>query len=64
VMILTKIDLLPYINFDIQKCIEYALEVNPQIQIFQVSAVTGEGLDNWYKWVFNSYTDSKNHCNT
>jgi hydrogenase nickel incorporation protein HypB len=55
VMILTKIDLLPYINFDVQKCIEYALDVNPKIQIFQISAVTGEGLDNWYKWVSNSY---------
>lgn len=51
VMILTKIDLLPYVQFDVQKCIAYAMEVNPQIQIFQVSATTGVGLDNWYKWV-------------
>ncbi|MBN3885128.1 MAG: hydrogenase nickel incorporation protein HypB [Nostoc sp.] len=51
IMILTKIDLLPYVNFDLQKCIEYAKEVNPQIQIFQVSVTTGAGLDNWYKWL-------------
>ena len=51
VMIITKIDLLPYVDFDVQKCIEYAVQVNPQIQIFQVSARTGVGLDNWYKWV-------------
>ncbi|BBD66460.1 hydrogenase accessory protein HypB [Nostoc commune NIES-4072] len=51
VMIITKIDLLPYLDFDVQKCIEYAVQVNPQIQIFQVSAITGAGLDNWYKWV-------------
>ncbi len=51
VMILTKIDLLPYIQFDVQKCIEYARQVNPQIQIFQVSAMTGAGLHDWYDWL-------------
>ncbi len=51
IMILTKIDLLPYVQFDLQKCIAYAKEVNPQIQIFQVSATTDIGLDNWYKWL-------------
>ncbi|MEH1808321.1 hydrogenase nickel incorporation protein HypB [Nostoc sp.] len=54
VMIITKIDLLPYVDFDVQKCIEYAVQVNPKIQIFQVSATTGVGLDNWYKWVTES----------
>jgi hydrogenase nickel incorporation protein HypB len=51
IMILTKIDLLPYINFDVQRCIEYAKQVNPKIQIFQVSATTGEGLEDWYGWL-------------
>ncbi|MBW4672884.1 MAG: hydrogenase nickel incorporation protein HypB [Desmonostoc geniculatum HA4340-LM1] len=51
IMILTKIDLLPYVQFDIQKCMEYAKQVNPKIQIFQVSATTGTGLDSWYKWL-------------
>jgi len=51
VMIITKIDLLPYVQFDIKKCIEYAREVNPNILIFQVSAMTGEGLDDWYRWL-------------
>jgi hydrogenase nickel incorporation protein HypB len=51
VMILTKIDLLPYVQFDVQKCIEYAQQVNPHIQIFQVSALTGTGLENWYEWL-------------
>ncbi|MEH2068309.1 MAG: hydrogenase nickel incorporation protein HypB [Nostoc sp.] len=51
IMILTKIDLLAYVQFDVQKCIDYAKQVNPQIQIFQVSATTGIGLDNWYKWL-------------
>ncbi|MEH2402299.1 hydrogenase nickel incorporation protein HypB [Nostoc sp.] len=51
IMILTKIDLLPYVDFDVQKCIKYAIQVNPKIQIFQVSATTGVGLDNWYAWL-------------
>lgn len=51
IMILTKIDLLPYLQFDLQKCLDYAKQVNPQIQIFQVSATTGSGLDNWYAWL-------------
>lgn len=51
VMIITKIDLLPYVQFNIEKCIEYAREVNPDIEIFQLSAITGEGLDDWYRWL-------------
>ncbi|MDJ0842919.1 hydrogenase nickel incorporation protein HypB [Crocosphaera sp.] len=53
VMILTKIDLLPYVQFDVQKCIEYAQQVNPSLVIFQVSTVTGEGLSSWYEWLEN-----------
>ncbi|GAA6622127.1 hydrogenase nickel incorporation protein HypB [Scytonema sp. NUACC26] len=53
VMILTKIDLLPYVQFDVQRCIEYAQQVNPHIRIFQVSALTGTGLDNWYSWLLD-----------
>ena len=51
VMIITKIDLLPYVQFDVEKCIEYAQQVNPNMLIFQVSAMTGEGLDDWYEWL-------------
>ncbi|MBW4635623.1 MAG: hydrogenase nickel incorporation protein HypB [Iphinoe sp. HA4291-MV1] len=54
VMILTKIDLLPHVQFDVQRCIEYAQQVNPQIQVFQVSALTGTGLENWYEWLLNN----------
>ncbi|MBW4598028.1 MAG: hydrogenase nickel incorporation protein HypB [Calothrix sp. FI2-JRJ7] len=51
IMIITKLDLLPYVQFDIEKCIEYARQVNPQIKVFQVSAQTGEGLNDWYNWL-------------
>ena len=51
VMILNKIDLLPHVQFDVEKCIESARQVNPGIQVFEVSATTGEGLDSWYQWL-------------
>ncbi len=50
-MILNKIDLLPYLNFDVEKCMAYARRVNPSIKIIQVSATTGEGMDTWYQWI-------------
>ena len=48
---LNKIDLLPYVNFNVDDCINYAQTVNPDIKIFQLSATTGEGMDNWYDWL-------------
>ncbi len=51
VMILNKTDLLPYVKFDVDKCIEYARQVNPDIRVFALSATTGEGLDQWYGWL-------------
>ena len=51
IMLLNKIDLLPYLEFDVEKCIEYARRVNPDIQVLQVSATTGEGMDTWYQWL-------------
>ena len=41
----------PYLNFDVDKCIEYARRVNPSIQVLQVSATSGEGMQNWYQWI-------------
>ncbi|OJW67271.1 MAG: hydrogenase accessory protein HypB [Aeromonas sp. 62-46] len=50
-MVINKIDLLPYVNFDIARCIENAKRVNPYIQVIQVSATTGEGMDAWLNWL-------------
>ena len=50
-MLLNKVDLLPHLNFDVERCIELARRVNPGIQILQVSATTGEGLDAWLHWI-------------
>ncbi len=51
VMLLNKIDLLPYLNFDVEKCIHYAKQVNPNIHILQISATTGEGMTEWIDWL-------------
>lgn len=51
VMLINKIDLLPYLQFDMQRCIEYALRVNKTIEVFPLSATSGEGLQNWYQWI-------------
>jgi hydrogenase nickel incorporation protein HypB len=50
-MLLNKIDLLPHLNFDVDKCIDYALKVNPRIKVLRVSATTGEGMRAWYQWL-------------
>jgi hydrogenase nickel incorporation protein HypB len=50
-MVLTKIDLLPYVQFDVNRCLDYAHQVNPQLEIFQLSATTGVGLETWYDWL-------------
>jgi hydrogenase nickel incorporation protein HypB len=51
VMLLNKTDLLPHLDFDVEKCKEYARRVNPGITIFEVSARTGEGMEGWYQWL-------------
>ena len=50
-MLLNKIDLLPYLEFDVAQCIEYARRVNPRIKVLALSATSGEGLDEWYQWL-------------
>jgi hydrogenase nickel incorporation protein HypB len=47
-MILNKIDLLPHLQFDVGRCIEWARRVNPRLEVLRVSALTGEGMDHWY----------------
>jgi hydrogenase nickel incorporation protein HypB len=50
-MLLNKVDLLPYLTFDVAKCIEYARRVNPHIEVIQLSATKGDGMDTWLAWV-------------
>jgi hydrogenase nickel incorporation protein HypB len=51
VMILNKIDLLPYVRFDVEKCIALARQVNPRIHVIRLSATRGDHLEDWYGWL-------------
>ena len=51
VMILNKIDLLPYVNFDVEACLAHALKVNPKLVVLKLSATTGENLQAWTDWI-------------
>jgi hydrogenase nickel incorporation protein HypB len=51
VLIISKTDALPYFDFDIEKCKERAKRLNPDIQIFPLSAKTGEGMNAWINWL-------------
>ena len=50
-LIINKIDVLPYFDFDLKKVREYALARNPKLTIFPISAQTGEGVDAWCQWL-------------
>jgi hydrogenase nickel incorporation protein HypB len=50
-MILNKSDLLPYLDFDVTQCIDYARRINPRMQVLQLSAKSGEGCEQWYQWL-------------
>jgi hydrogenase nickel incorporation protein HypB len=50
-LLLNKIDLLPHVNFSVARAIEYARRVRPGIEVLQVSATTGAGMDAWLAWV-------------
>jgi hydrogenase nickel incorporation protein HypB len=49
--IINKTDLLPYVDFDVQKCRDFALGVNPTLDIFETSCKTGEGLEELIFWI-------------
>ncbi|NPA48731.1 MAG: hydrogenase nickel incorporation protein HypB [Thermodesulfobacteria bacterium] len=51
VFLITKIDLLPYFDFDLEETRELALKINPQIKILPISSKTGEGLEEWLKLI-------------
>ncbi len=55
VMIINKIDLLPYVSFDVEKCIGYARQINPKIEVLMTSATTQEGLDGWCDWILKQH---------
>jgi hydrogenase nickel incorporation protein HypB len=58
VMIVNKLDLLPYVDYDVEKVKRQALAINPQLRIFEVSCRTGEGLDAWCEWLATFANDN------
>jgi len=57
IMLINKIDLLPYVNFDVARCIQYARQINPSIKIIEVSATHGDGMDKWLNWFLSQNRD-------
>jgi hydrogenase nickel incorporation protein HypB len=53
-MILSKTDLLPYVEFDVARCIGHAQAINPDIEVLQVSARTAEGMQDWIDWLLHA----------
>jgi hydrogenase nickel incorporation protein HypB len=50
-VLVNKVDLTPYVDFDIEECVTYLRQVNPNAPIMQVSARRGDGLSEWYAWL-------------
>lgn len=55
-VIINKIDLLPYVDFDMEQCINTLVKLSPNATIICLSATTGEGMDNWLKWLSEQMT--------
>jgi hydrogenase nickel incorporation protein HypB len=50
-LLINKIELLPYVDFELDRCQAYARQVHPAIEIMTLSATTGEGLETWFDWI-------------
>lgn len=55
-MLLNKVDLLPYVTFDVERCIRFARQVNPGLEVLPISATRGDGLAAWYAWLRQART--------
>jgi hydrogenase nickel incorporation protein HypB len=51
-VIINKVDLLPYVDFDLDLCAQHARSVNPGVEILPVSATKGDGMDDWLQWIY------------
>ena len=51
VLLINKIDLVPYVDCSVEKIREDSLKINPDLAIFEISCKTGEGIEDWYSWV-------------
>ena len=61
-MVLNKIDLLPHLTFDVERCKTYARRVNPGIEFLELSATTGEGMSVWLDWLLAEDNSQANNA--
>jgi hydrogenase nickel incorporation protein HypB len=59
-MLINKIDLLPHLDFDLEQCKAFARQVNPQIQIIEMSCHSGAGMQQWYDWLVQEANRKRN----
>jgi hydrogenase nickel incorporation protein HypB len=59
-VVINKIDLLPYVDFDLERCKDFARQINPRVNFLPTSATTGEGLGEWYDWIATQAVDPAN----
>lgn len=59
ICVINKTDLLPYVDFDLEKAKDYARKVNPGIIFLEVSATKGDGMDDWIGWIRNQFHDQE-----
>jgi hydrogenase nickel incorporation protein HypB len=59
VMVLNKTDLLPYVDFDLERAATFARKLNADIEIFTVSCRSGDGLESWYDWLRESVRNKR-----
>ncbi len=59
VLVLTKVDLVPHLEFSTQAAIDNAMSVNPDLVVFSTSSYSGEGLDSWAEWLTRQVTECK-----
>jgi hydrogenase nickel incorporation protein HypB len=50
-LLLNKTDLLAHLDFDVEACLEYALRINPRLEVIRTSARNGEGMETWVDWI-------------
>jgi hydrogenase nickel incorporation protein HypB len=50
-LLINKMDLLPHVNFSVEKIREESLRINPHLQIIEISCKTGDGLPSWFNWL-------------
>jgi len=58
-MLINKTDLLPYVDFDLERCRTFARQVNPRIEILEISCRSGMGLQAWYAWLAAGFREKQ-----